>query len=167
MQLIDPAAYVSPLALLDDSIRGSTLSIGAGTRIDAFVRIKFAGGLADVSIGDHCEVNSGCVFYSGNGIAIGNAVLIAANVVFAPTNHAIADPERLIRAQGFAPSRGGITIEDDVWIGAGTVLLDGAHVGRGAVIGALSLVRGTVAPYDIVAGSPLRILGSRKAPTPG
>jgi virginiamycin A acetyltransferase len=162
MHRIDPGATVSPLADVEDSVRGSVLSIGAGTRVDAFVKIKFAGGLGDVTIGDACELNSGCVLYSGNGISIGNAVLIAANCVFAPTNHAVTDPDRTIRSQRFAPSRGGIAIEDDVWIGAGCVLLDGARIGRGAVIGAMSLVRGEVRPYDIVAGNPLRVLGSRK-----
>jgi len=162
MHVIAPSAQVSPLAELEDSSRGSTLSIGAGTRIDAFVKIKFAGGVADVMIGRECQINSGCVLYSGNGIVIGDRVLIAANVVLAPTNHAVTDRDRPISEQGFAPSRGGITIADDVWIGAGAVLLDGARVGRGAVVGALTLVRGEVAPYAIVVGNPSRAVGSRK-----
>jgi virginiamycin A acetyltransferase len=161
MHVIAPSAHVSPLADLDDSVRGSTLTIGAGTRIDAFVKVKFAGGTADITIGEECQLNSGCVLYSGNGIVIGNGVLVAANVVLAPTNHAIVDLTRPIRAQGFAPSRGGIAIEDDVWIGAGAVLLDGARVGRGAVIGALTLIRGEVEPYSIVVGNPPRAVGSR------
>jgi acetyltransferase-like isoleucine patch superfamily enzyme len=163
MHVIAPSAQVSPLADLDDSVRGSTLTVGADTRIDAFVKIKFAGGTADITIGRDCQLNSGCVLYSGNGIVIGDGVLVAANVVFAPTNHAIADVTRPMRSQGFAPSRGGIIVESDVWIGAGAVLLDGAKIGRGAVIGALSLIRGEVAPYAIVVGNPARTVGSRMA----
>lgn len=75
--------------------------------------------------------------------------------MFAATNHAFAEKDRLIREQRFQPSRGGIVVEDDVWIGAGTVLLDGAIVRRGAVIGAMSLVRGEVAPYSVSSGNPL------------
>ena len=49
------------------------------------------------------------------------------------------DRHRLIREQGFQPGRGGIVIEDDVWIGANCVLLDCAVLRR--VVGAGSLVR--------------------------
>ena len=59
------------------------------------------------------------------------------------------------------PSRGGIVIEDDVWIGANCVLLDGAVLRRGCVIGAGSLVRGEVPAYAVHAGHPLVHLGQR------
>jgi acetyltransferase-like isoleucine patch superfamily enzyme len=54
-------------------------------------------------------------------------------------------------------------VEDDVWIGANSVILDGAIIRRGAVVGAGSLVRGEVASYSIVAGNPLRQIGVRGA----
>lgn len=161
MHAIASTAHISPLADIEESTRGSNLSVGDGTRIDAFVKIKFAGGTADIVIGRECQINSGCVLYSGNGISIGDGVLIAANVVLAPTNHATGDVGVPIRRQGFARSRGGISIDDDVWIGAGAVLLDGARIGRGAVIGALALVRGEVAPFAIVVGNPARVVGTR------
>ena len=43
--------------------------------------------------------------------------------------------------QGHAKSKGGIVIEDNVWIGANCVLLDGTHIGEGSVIAAGSVVR--------------------------
>jgi acetyltransferase-like isoleucine patch superfamily enzyme len=64
--------------------------------------------------------------------------------------------------KGFAPSRGGITIHDDVWIGVGTVILDGAVVGEGCVVGAGSLVKGSLEPYSIYAANPLAKIGERK-----
>ena len=82
-------------------------------------------------------------------------------MVLAPVNHNYSDGQTLIGDQGFMPSRGGIVIEDDVWIGAGSVLLDGVHIGAGSVVGANSLVRGIVPKMTIVAGNPLRVLGSR------
>ena len=88
-------------------------------------------------------------------------MLVAANCTFAATNHAFADPDRLIRAQGFQPSRGGIVIGDDVWIGANCVLVDGAVIGRGSVIGAGSLVRGRLPPFCLAHGSPARVRGWR------
>jgi virginiamycin A acetyltransferase len=161
MLVINPSARVSPLADLEDSVRGSRIEIGPDVVIDSFVKIKAAGGMGDVFIGAGSQINSGCVLYTGNGITIGSNVLVAANCTFAPANHAYQDRERLIRDQRFLPSRGGIVVEDDVWIGSNSVLLDGAVVRRGAVIGAGSLVRGTVEAYKVVAGSPLRVIGQR------
>jgi virginiamycin A acetyltransferase len=159
---IHPSAIVSPLADIEDSKRGTRIVIGVASVIDSFVKIKPAGGTGDLIIGDRVTINSGCVLYTGNGIRIGNDVAVAANCVFAPVNHAYRDRFRLIREQRFMPSKGGIVIEDDVWIGAGTVLLDGAILRRGCVIGAMSLVRGEVPAYEIHTGSPLRNVGIRQ-----
>lgn len=158
---IDPSAKVSPLADIEDSVRGTLIKIGPGTVIDSFVKIKPAGGMGDVVIGAECAINSGVVIYTGNGVRIGDAVAIAANCTFAPTNHAIADRGRRIKDQGFQPSKGGIVVEDDVWIGSNVVLLDGAVVRKGAVIAAGSVVRGEVEAYAIYAGAPARKIGER------
>ena len=147
---------------IEASIRGSRISIGARTVVDSFVKFKPAGGFGDVVIGEDCVINSGCVLYTGNGIQVGCNVAVAANCVFAPVNHAFSDAGRLIRSQGFQASRGGIVIDDDVWIGAGCVILDGVRIGRGAVIGAMSLVRGTIEAYTIQVGNPLRVVGRRQ-----
>ena len=151
---VHPTAQVSKLADLELSQRGTRIVVGPGSRIDSFVKIKPAGGLGHVVLGERCYLNSGCVLYSGNGITIGNDVLIAANCTLAPVNHAFTDRNSLIREQGFQPSRGGIVIEDDVWIGANCVLLDGAVLRRGCVVGAGSLVRGELPAYSICRGTP-------------
>lgn len=161
MQMIAPDARISPLADLETSSRGSKLIIASGVMIDSFVKIKFAGGLGDVAIGPRSYLNSGVVLYSGHGVTIGADVLIAANVTLAASNHAFADPDRPIREQGFMPSRGGIFIEDDVWIGANCVLLDGTILRKGAVIAAGTIVRGEVGPLAIFGGAPARVLHRR------
>lgn len=160
--LIDPSARVSQLADIEDSVRGTLITVGANSVVDSFVKIKPAGGTGNVSIGRNSVVNSGCVFYSGNGVSIGDSVAIAANCVFAPVNHEFGKREMLIRDQGFRPGKGGIIVEDDVWIGAGCVLLDGTVLRKGCVIGAMSLVRGEVAAYSIQAGNPLKLIGWRE-----
>jgi acetyltransferase-like isoleucine patch superfamily enzyme len=164
MLIIDPAARVSALSDIEDSVRGSRIVIEAEAVIDSFVKIKPAGGSGDVIIGARSVINAGCVLYTGHGIRIGCDVLIAANCTLAPTNHAFADPARLIRAQGFQPGRGGIVIEDDVWIGANCVLLDGAIVGRGSVVGAGSVVRGRLPPFSLAHGVPATVRGRRGGP---
>ena len=159
---IDPTAKVSPLADIEDSVRGTRIVIGPHSVVDSFVKFKPAGGSGDVVIGAWCVINSGCVLYTGNGITIGNQVAIAANCTFAPVNHEYQDRDRPIREQGFRPSKGGIVVEDDVWIGANCVLLDGCILRRGCVIGAGAIVRGEVEAYSVNAGSPLRVVGYRR-----
>jgi acetyltransferase-like isoleucine patch superfamily enzyme len=53
-------------------------------------------------------------------------------------------------------------IEDDVWVGANCVILDGAILRQGCVIGAQSLVKGAIEPYSINVGQPLKCVGYRK-----
>jgi virginiamycin A acetyltransferase len=159
---IASSARVSPLADIEESVRGTRIVIGAHSVIDSFVKVKPVGGSGDLLIGEHVVINSGCVLYTGQGIKIGNHVAIAANCTFAPVNHAYKDKSRPIREQGFLPGKGGILIEDDVWIGANCVFLDGAILRRGCVLGAGSIVRGELAAYTVYAGQPLRVLGVRK-----
>lgn len=159
---ISPTANISPHADIEASIRGTRIIVGDASVIDSFVKIKPAGGTGDVIIGARVMLNSGCVIYTGNGVTIGNDTLIAANCVFAPVNHAYEKKSMLVREQRFQPSKGGIVVEDDVWIGAGCVLLDGARLRKGCVIGAMSLVRGEVPSYSINAGNPLQLMGWRQ-----
>jgi virginiamycin A acetyltransferase len=161
MLKIDPTANISALADIEDSTRGTLIEIGPRTFIDSFVKIKPAGGMGDVVIGADCAINAGTVIYTGNGVRIGDAVAIAANCTLAPTNHAVADVTRRIRDQGFQASKGGIVIEDDVWLGANVVVLDGAIIRQGAVIAAGAVVRGEVPAYEIHAGAPARRIGRR------
>jgi acetyltransferase-like isoleucine patch superfamily enzyme len=157
----DPTATISRLADIEPSVRGTRVVVGARSVLDSFVKIKPAGGSGDVIIGADSVINAGCVLYTGHGITIGNQVLIAANCTLAPTNHAFDRLDQPIRAQGFQPSRGGIVIEDDVWIGANCVLLDGTHIGTGCVVAAGSVVRGALPAFTLCGGQPARVLKVR------
>ena len=159
---IHHSAIISTLADIEDSVRGSSIVVGAQSVIDSFVKIKPAGGTGDLIIGENVTINSGTVLYTGNGISIGNDVAIAANCTFAPVNHEYQSRDKLIRKQGFRSSKGGIIVENDVWIGANCVLLDGAYLRRGCVIAAGAIVRGEISAYTINAGFPLEIIGRRK-----
>jgi len=161
---ISASALISADARIIPSVRGTVIEIGPDTKIFEFVVIRAVGGSGDVVIGERCALNPHCMLYSGNGIRIGNDVLIAAGTVIAPVNHSTGIPGLLIREQGFAPSRGGITIENDVWIGANCVLLDGAYIEQGAVVGAGSVVTGRVSGYSIWCGRPAKHIRPRSAP---
>ncbi len=159
---ISPTAKISSLADIEDSKIGTKIIISEGVFIDSFVKIKCIGGIGDIVIGKNSFINSGTVIYSGNGISIGEDVLIAANCTFAPVNHAYKQRNVKISKQRFAVSKGGIVVEDDVWIGANTVLLDGAILKKGCVVGAHSLVRGTLEKYSINFGVPTKKVAMRK-----
>ena len=158
---IDPTAYVSPEARIHASERGTRIVIGAHTQVYDFVVIRAVGGTGDVVIGEHCYINPHCVLYSGSGIRFGDYVLVGPNCSIVPANHAIDRTDEVIRRQGFMPSRGGVVVEDDVWIGANCVLLDGTHIETGAVIGAGSVVSGRVAARSVWGGNPCRLIRNR------
>ena len=85
-------------------------------------------------------------------VTIGDRVSIAPRVTLVTSSH----PNRS-RIRGFAPlAAGPIVIEDDAWLGAGCVILPGVHIGRGAVVGANSVVVSSVPPLHVVAGQPAR-----------
>lgn len=50
-----------------------------------------------------------------------------------------------------------IIVEEDVWMGISVTLLNGAHIGRGAIIGAGCVVSGEIPPYAIVVGNPAKV----------
>ena len=161
MLKIDASAKISDFAEIEHSKRGSVVFVGQHTVIDSFVKIKMAGGSGNIEIGNYCFINSGCVIYSGNGVKIGNHVSIAANSTLASTNHEYIRRDFLIQSQGFRPSKGGIVIGNDVWIGANCVLLDGSIIGDGCVIAAGSVVRDVLEPCCIYAGNPIKKIGER------
>lgn len=110
-------------------------------------------------MGDHVTVNPFSVLYGHGGLRIGSNVLIAAHVIIIPANHRFDRADILIRKQG--ESRLGITIGDDVWIGAGARILDGVTIGTGCVVAAGAVVTRDVQPYSVVAGVPARTIKRR------
>jgi acetyltransferase-like isoleucine patch superfamily enzyme len=161
MNIISNTAKISVLSDLETSVKGSKIVVGENCMVDAFVKMKFSGGLGDIIIGNNCYINSGTVIYSGHGILMGNWVLIAANCTLSAANHEFVSKDKTIYDQRFKPSKGGIIIEDDVWIGANTVILDGTIIRKGAVIGAGSIVKGEIESYSITVGNPLVKIGKR------
>ena len=161
MVIISPSAKISKYADIEASIKGTKTMIGNHSFVDSFVKMKPAGGSGDIIIGDKCYINSGTVIYSGNGVFIGNGVMIASNCTIAPVNHGYLDKNIPILEQGFLESKGGIYIDEDVWVGANCIVLDGAKIGKGVVVGSGSVVRGELEPYGVYAGNPLKKIGER------
>jgi acetyltransferase-like isoleucine patch superfamily enzyme len=113
-----------------------------------------------VTIGEYTQINPYTVIYGGQGVSIGNNVMIAPHCVIAAGNHDYKQTEVPMRHAG---SLGGpVIIEDDVWLGAHVTVTDGVRIGQGAVIAANAVVTKDVAPYTIVGGVPARLLGDRR-----
>jgi acetyltransferase-like isoleucine patch superfamily enzyme len=134
------------------------IKIGARCLISPFAMLMTYGG--DIEIGNDCSINPFCVLYGHGGLKIGNGVRIACGTVIIPSNHNFGDTEVPIHKQGVSSE--GITIEDDVWLGANVTILDGVTVGRGSIAAAGAVVTQHVEPFSIVGGVPARLIKKRK-----
>lgn len=111
------------------------------------------------------------VFSSGSQskLIIGNYVSIAPKVAFVLNNeHNMKSlstfpfrAKSLHQTKSEAVSKGGIVIEDDVWLGFGAIVLDGVTVGQGSVIAAGAVVTKDVPAYAIVGGVPAKLISYR------
>jgi acetyltransferase-like isoleucine patch superfamily enzyme len=128
------------IALGDEHNGYGTLAVGRGTWIGPYNNLRISGGTS-VRIGEGCLVSQFCSIVSAN--------------------HSIARSQRIAEAKG-ATDRVDVTIGDDVWIGAGAVILPGVTLSNGAVIGAGSIVNRSVGEYEIWAGNPAARVGERR-----
>lgn len=93
-------------------------------------------------------------------IIIGSYVMFGPNVLIVGANHSYNDLTIPMNKGKLIVK--GIIIEDDVWIGGNSTILDGVTISKGALIGAGSVVTKDVEEYAIVVGNPARKIGSRK-----
>ncbi|MBN1480450.1 TIGR00374 family protein [candidate division KSB1 bacterium] len=114
-----------------------------------------------IEIGDFSNIGANCRLGTTSQIKIGRHVLLAANCYVGGAQHNYDRTDVPIMRQGY-DSRGGVTIEDDVWLGMDVKVLDGVTIGTGSVIGAGSVVTKDIPPYSIAMGIPAKVKGSRK-----
>lgn len=89
-------------------------------------------------------------------VRIGNNVNFAQGVVVSGLDHNYKETETTIDVQGVSTKE--IIIEDDVWIGANSVITKGVTIGKHSVVAACSLVNKDVPPYCVAGGNPAVIL---------
>jgi acetyltransferase-like isoleucine patch superfamily enzyme len=111
---------------------------------------------AGIWVGDDSLIGEYNVIRGQGGVRIGNRVYTSPLVQLLAVDHVFADPRRPFIEQGITAR--GITIEDDVWIGAGAIVTDGVRIGRGAVVAAGAVVTRDVDPQTVVGGIPARLL---------
>ena len=134
------------------------LSIGQQCIVEAGVYFKYDGFWKpgpSIHIGDRVFIGRNTEFNIGTGITISNDCLIASGCTFVDSDHG-TEPDCPMNAQ---PLKGAhIVLEENVWIGAQCMVLKGVRLGRGAVIGAGSVVTKSVPAGEIWAGIPARRL---------
>jgi acetyltransferase-like isoleucine patch superfamily enzyme len=112
-----------------------------------------------IKIGDRVFIGLACEFVCNSGITIGNDCLIASKTVFNDTGHEYLKHSN-INKQPVSTKK--ITIEDDVWIGTSSIILQGVTIGKGAIIGAGSVVNKSIPEYEVWAGVPARFIKKRE-----
>lgn len=110
-------------------------------------------------IGNNVSINRRCTINAGGGVTIGDNTLIGPGVVIYSQNHRYEKRDLLINSQGYVLKS--VTIEDNVWIAANSIILPGVTIGRGSVIGSGSVVTRDVPSYSVVAGSPAKVIRLR------
>lgn len=128
-----------------------------GVFVHRFVILRAFDG--HISVGEGTTINPFCFLSGAGGVDIGSLVSIAPGVTVVASNKVTRDPAVPIKAQGYEAR--GIRIGDDVWIAANATILDGVHVGRGAIVGAGAVVTRDVPALAIVGGVPATRLGTR------
>lgn len=140
----------------------SQLQIGAGTEIQRLCRISLGDGKTDrpqLGIGERAFIGQCTHLSVMQPLTIGRNTIIGANCYLLTNQHRFQSREIPIRDQGYdcAP----LTIGEEVWIGANCVIMPGIVIGKGAIIGAGSVVNKNVGAYEIWAGLPAKKIKDR------
>jgi acetyltransferase-like isoleucine patch superfamily enzyme len=149
-------ALVSPRAEVELS---PLLKLGKGTTISSFTKVKATDG--PMTIGARVSIGTGCFLHAGSaGVSIGDDSLISPNVSIVGSNYRYDRLDVPIQEQG--ENSKGITIGNDVWIGVGCAILDGARIGDRAIIAPNSVVSGKISDNSIAAGNPAKPIFTRR-----
>jgi acetyltransferase-like isoleucine patch superfamily enzyme len=136
------------------------LKIGRKAVVGSFTKIKATDG--PLVIGTHVEIATGCVITTHTqGVEIGDDSMIGPNVSIMGNNYRYDRLDIPMRLQEKVSPKG-IRVGRDVWIGAGCVLLDGAHIGDGSIITPNSVVSGPLPERSIAQGNPAKVIFTRR-----
>jgi acetyltransferase-like isoleucine patch superfamily enzyme len=156
---LDGNAFIGDGVIIYEGRGGGAVRIGKGVHIHRDCIIETGQG-GSLSIGEDTHIQARCQFAAYKGtIEIGRMVQIAPNCAFYPYEHGFKSGEP-IKSQALT-TQGGIVIGDDAWLGVGVIVLDGARVGAGSVIGAGSVVKSDIPDEAVAVGVPARVIKYR------
>jgi acetyltransferase-like isoleucine patch superfamily enzyme len=137
------------------------VQISNNCQIEDAVRLRPGGGWKKsfISIGEDSFIGHSTQINVGSKFKIGNKCMIAPFCVFSDAHHSFENINIPIKDQKciYTP----ITVEDDVWIGSGSVILGGVTIGKGAIVAAGAVVIKSVPPFEIWGGVPAKKIKSR------
>ncbi|QJC22713.1 sugar O-acetyltransferase [Arcanobacterium buesumense] len=125
-------------------------SVGEGVIVRAPLRVDYG---QHVRIGDGTFINYDCIFLDVAPITIGKNCQIAPQVQLLTAWHPLESTLRCEGWEGGSP----IVVGDNVWLGAGVMVLPGVTIGDNSVIGAGSVVTKDIPANMIAVGSPARV----------
>ena len=149
-------SYIDPKSIRTKIMLGDDVYISRLCRVSSGGSVDYVG---EVLIGDSVHVGQNCYIDGIGKLKIGKDSILGPNVFIVTGNHEFRDPTVPIRLQGVIPKPS--IIEEDVWIGANAIVLEGVNIGKGSVIGAGSVVIKDIPPYSIAAGVPAKVIGKR------
>ncbi len=152
-------SFVGDAVVLFQNEDGGEIRLGERSSINQYCTVETGQG-GSVAIGQRTHIQPRCQLsaYCGH-LKIGADVQVAPNCAFYPYNHGFSTDTPIVKQA--LSSKGGIVIEDDVWLSYGVVVLDGVTIGRGAVIGAGAVVTNDIPAGAIAAGIPAKIKSMR------
>jgi acetyltransferase-like isoleucine patch superfamily enzyme len=175
---LNPKGYIAPSAVIYHNSLQLGKNIFVGDRVviyqdreggpveicervhlygDTYIQTGYGG---SIKIGDDTFIQPRCQFSAYKSpIHIGRGVIIAPNCAFYPYDHGIESDQLIVKQP--LKTKGGIIIDDHAWLGFGVIVLDGVRIGKGAVIGAGSVVTSDIPDGAIAVGVPARILKVR------
>lgn len=141
---------------------GKGISIGDGCTIYDYCQIVTDDfDVSGISIGNNCHFNYGCYLSGTGGLMIGDNCLFGPGVKILTGGHKFNDVNVPIIKQGLTTAP--VFIGNDVWVGAGAIILQGIKIDDGAIIAAGAIVTKDVLSRNIVAGIPAKGIGMRGA----
>ena len=102
-----------------------------------------------ISLGSRVTIGSQCQLSSISGIFLADDAMVGGQCYIGGGRYHYDDRDTTVLSQGLY-SRGPVRIDEDVWIGAGARIMDGVHIGRGAIIGAGAVVQEDIPAYTVV-----------------
>lgn len=108
----------------------------------------------NIEVGENFFANYGCIILDVNRVKIGKNCMLAPNVGIYSATHPVRAEERYNGVELGLP----VTIGDNCWIGAGSVICPGVTIGNNAVVGAGSVVTKSFGDNVVIAGNPAKVI---------
>ena len=139
--------------------REHRISIGSGVFVGSgsWLQVLEGGEGVALEVGDGTSIAGNCVLSAARSVRLGRNVLLARNVYISDHIHAYSDPDRPVLEQGVERVEP-VAIDDGAWLGQNVVVCPGVRIGRGAVVGANSVVLEDVPDHSLAVGAPARVV---------